>query len=70
MKADVWQQHSLLKLAGLDAELTRLAHRSTHLPEQQDYERIEADLARQCFTIRAMDAEGRETFAFDSGQAG
>lgn len=32
--------------------------------------RLEADLARQCFTIRAMDAEGRETFAFDSGQAG
>ncbi|MBS9533592.1 zinc ribbon domain-containing protein [Mycobacterium sp. M1] len=43
MKADVWQQHSLLKLVDLDAELTRLAHRSTHLPEQQDYERIEVD---------------------------
>jgi predicted nucleic acid-binding Zn-ribbon protein len=27
----------------LDAELSRLAHRSAHLPEQQDFERIQAD---------------------------
>ena len=39
MKADVWQQHSLAKLAELDAELSRLAHRGTHLSEQQRYER-------------------------------
>ena len=35
MKADVWQQHSLVKLVDLDAELSRLAHRSTKLPEQE-----------------------------------
>ena len=32
MKADAWQQHSLLELVGVDAELGRLAHRATHLP--------------------------------------
>ncbi|TXI38555.1 MAG: hypothetical protein E6Q56_08710 [Mycobacterium sp.] len=38
MKSDVAQQHLLLKLAGMDAELVRLAHRITHLPEQQAYD--------------------------------
>lgn len=42
MKAEVAQQRSLLALAELDAELTRLAHRSTHLPEQQRYTELEA----------------------------
>lgn len=35
MKAEVAQQRSLLELTQLDAELLRLAHRATHLPEQQ-----------------------------------
>jgi uncharacterized protein len=35
MKADVWQQHSLLELAEVDAELSRLAHRAKNLPEEQ-----------------------------------
>lgn len=41
MKAEVAQQRSLLALAELDAELTRLAHRATHLPEQQRYTELE-----------------------------
>lgn len=43
MKADAWQQHSLLELVGVDAELGRLAHRATHLPEQQRFEQVHAD---------------------------
>lgn len=43
MKADVVQQRSLLELAELDAELARIAHRTGHLPEQQDYDRAQAD---------------------------
>lgn len=43
MKAEVAQQRSLLELSELDAELSRIAHRSGHLPEQQDRERIQAD---------------------------
>ncbi len=42
MKAELSQQRSLLELAELDAELTRLAHRATHLPEQQRYQELEA----------------------------
>ncbi len=38
MKSEVAQQRSLLKLAEVDAELGRLAHRATHLPEQQRYD--------------------------------
>jgi uncharacterized protein len=43
MKAEVIQQRSLLELAELDAELSRLAHRSTHLAEQQQYEVLQAE---------------------------
>lgn len=43
MKAAVSQQLSLLELAELDAELSRLAHRSSHLPEQQDHDRVLAE---------------------------
>lgn len=43
MKADVAQQHLLLQLAELDAELSRLTHRTTHLPEQQRYDQLTAD---------------------------
>ena len=41
MKAEVAQQRLLLDLAGLDAELIRLGHRATHLPEQQRYQELE-----------------------------
>lgn len=43
MKAEVAQQRSLLELSKLDAELSRIAHRATHLPQQDAYERIRAD---------------------------
>ena len=43
MKAEVIQQRSLLELADLDAELSRIDHRSNHLPEQQRFEQTQAD---------------------------
>src|ERR1700752_310537 len=42
MKAEVAQQRSLLELSKLDAELSRIAHRASHLPQQEGYERIHA----------------------------
>jgi len=42
MKADIAQQHSLLEVSELDAELSKLAHRTANLPERQDLERIHA----------------------------
>jgi len=35
MKAEVVQQRSLLELAEVDAELSRIEHRAKHLPEEQ-----------------------------------
>lgn len=43
MKAEVAQQLSLLELSKLDAELSRIAHRSTHLPQREALERIRAE---------------------------
>ena len=43
MKAEVSQQRSLVELAEVDAELTRIAHRESHLPERQAYEQLQAD---------------------------
>jgi predicted nucleic acid-binding Zn-ribbon protein len=43
MKAEVAQQRSLLELAKVDAELSRLAHRATHLPESEAYERVRGE---------------------------
>jgi uncharacterized protein len=43
MKAEVVQQRSLLELAELDAELSRIAHRAKRLPEQQQLEQVQAD---------------------------
>ena len=42
MKAEVAQQRSLLELSKLDADLSRIAHRASHLPQQEGYERIHA----------------------------
>jgi uncharacterized protein len=39
MKAEVAQQRSLLEVAKLDAELSRIAHRTGHLPQREAYER-------------------------------
>lgn len=43
MKAEVAQQRSLLELAKLDAELSRLAHRANHLPQRETYEQAQVD---------------------------
>jgi predicted nucleic acid-binding Zn-ribbon protein len=43
VKADLWQQRSLLQLAGVDAELARIAHRVKHLPEQQRLDEVRAE---------------------------
>lgn len=43
MKAAVAQQRSLLEVAELDAELSKIAHRASHLPQHQDRERIQTD---------------------------
>jgi uncharacterized protein len=43
MKATVAQQRSLLEVAELDAELSRIAHRARHLPQRQDYERLQSE---------------------------
>jgi uncharacterized protein len=43
MKAAVAQQRSLLEVMQLDAELSRIAHRASKLPERQDYERMQTD---------------------------
>lgn len=44
MKAEVGQQRSLLELSKLDAELSRITHRASHLAEQQDLERVRDEL--------------------------
>lgn len=43
MKAQVVQQRSVLELAGIDADLSRLEHRATHLVEQQRFEAVQAE---------------------------
>jgi uncharacterized protein len=42
MKAEVVQQRSLLELAELDAELSRIEHRAKHLAELQQLEEVQA----------------------------
>jgi predicted nucleic acid-binding Zn-ribbon protein len=41
MKAEVAQQRSLFELSQLDAELSRMTHRATHLPEQETCQRLQ-----------------------------
>jgi predicted nucleic acid-binding Zn-ribbon protein len=43
MKAEVIQQRSLLELADLDAEISRIEHRAGHLPEQERLAQSQAD---------------------------
>ncbi|QUR68033.1 zinc ribbon domain-containing protein [Mycobacterium spongiae] len=43
MKADVEAQQALLELSTLDAELSRIAHRATHLPQRETYERAQTE---------------------------
>lgn len=64
MKADLSQQRSLLELAEVDAELGRLAHRSSHLPEQQRYDEVQVEqravadrLAAVVIALEDLDAQ-------------
>jgi uncharacterized protein len=43
MKAGVAQQRSLLEVAELDAELSKITHRANHLSERQEYERMQTE---------------------------
>ncbi|KUI23146.1 hypothetical protein AU195_17965 [Mycobacterium sp. IS-1496] len=43
MKADVWQQHSLLQLAEVDAGLARVEHRVRKMPEQEELDRVRVE---------------------------
>lgn len=43
MKAEVVQQRSVLELAAVDADLSRLEHRATHLAEQQQFDAVQAE---------------------------
>jgi uncharacterized protein len=43
MKAEPAQQLSLLELSKLDAELSRIAHRATHLPQQEAVAQMKAE---------------------------
>lgn len=63
MKAEVEQQLSLLELSKLDAELSRIAHRATHLPEQGAYERTQAehDAARDRLGVVRIAVEDLDT---------
>ncbi|MEB3034520.1 zinc ribbon domain-containing protein [[Mycobacterium] nativiensis] len=55
MKAEVAQQRSLLELAELDAELSRIAHRARNLPEQQEWMRIQADHTAAADRLAALE---------------
>jgi len=64
MKAGVAHQRSLLEVAKLDAELSQLAHRATHLPEREAYEAIQVEhkavndrLATARITLEDLDAQ-------------
>jgi predicted nucleic acid-binding Zn-ribbon protein len=43
MKAEVAQQLSLLELSELDAELSRIAHRASHLPQREAHARMQSE---------------------------
>jgi predicted nucleic acid-binding Zn-ribbon protein len=55
MKAELAQQRSLLELAEADAELGRLAHRASHLPEQQRYDLVQAEQRAAADRLAAVD---------------
>jgi predicted nucleic acid-binding Zn-ribbon protein len=59
MKAEVVQQRSLLELAELDAELSRIDHRAKHLPEQQQVEGAQSNdrLAVVQIALEDLDAQ-------------
>jgi uncharacterized protein len=54
MKAEVGQQRSLLELSKLDAELSRIAHRATHLPQREVFDRTQAEHAAASDRLGAL----------------
>lgn len=57
MKASPQAQQTLLELAGLDAELSRLEHRRRSLPENEEHQRLEARDAQLRDEIAAAEAQ-------------
>lgn len=55
MKAEAALQRQLLELADVDAELSRLTHRGSHLPEQQRYEELDAARRESAERFAALD---------------
>jgi predicted nucleic acid-binding Zn-ribbon protein len=55
MKAEVAQQITLLELTELDAELSRLAHRAAHLPEQQHLDEVRSGERSAADRLAALD---------------
>jgi predicted nucleic acid-binding Zn-ribbon protein len=70
MKAEVAQQRSLLELSKLDAELSRIAHRASHMPQQEAYELKKAEhnaAADRLATVRiAMEDLDAQVSRFES----
>lgn len=67
MKAEVVQQRSLLELAELDAELSRIHHRAKNLAEQRQVEEVQAShrdandrLAALQIALEDLDAQGEK----------
>ena len=54
MKAEELQQRSVLELAAVDAELSRLDHRATHLEEQQRLDAVESALREANDALAAL----------------
>ncbi|MEE6138950.1 zinc ribbon domain-containing protein [Mycobacterium sp. 050128] len=63
MKAEVAQQRSLLELSELDAELSRIAHRATRLPQREAIERMrrEHDAANDRLSATRIALEDLDT---------
>jgi uncharacterized protein len=64
MKAEVVQQRSLLEVSKLDADLSRMAHRTAHLPQRETYDRVQLEhgaandrLAALRITLEDLDAQ-------------
>ena len=61
MKAEVSQQRLLLEVAEVDAALTRLTHRSTHLVEQQRFDDVLRCPECGAILVRVKDFRAGET---------
>ena len=63
MKAEVAQQVTLLELTELDAELSRLAHRAAHLPEQQHLDEVRSSERGAADRLAALGIQERNSVA-------